>query len=224
VGVFLLGGQLRLKNNMPVFSITSPEGVEYEVAAPDGATPEQAFANLQKYLGSPTPTSNTPQIPPKVAPDMRSEAPPATPVAPKREAIPRASFLGGLADRITHFESGGNPEAVSHKGAVGLMQLMPATAKEVAKGLGLKFSKERLKNPDYNRKLGTEYLRQMLDKYEDNPILAVAAYNAGPGRVDKWIERFGDPRGGVLTDEEFAKKIPIRETRNYVRNVLELEG
>lgn len=102
----------------------------------------------------------------------------------------------GLINSIIQAESGGNQNAVSPKGAVGKMQLMPATAEETAKELGIPYSPERLaSDPNYNVALGTAYLNKMLGRYDGNQTLAVAAYNAGPGAVDKWIKEYGDPRG-----------------------------
>lgn len=117
-------------------------------------------------------------------------------------------------------ESAGNPSAVSPAGARGLMQLMPGTAAEVAGKLGLPFDEGRLTtDPDYNRTLGTAYLDEQLKKYGGNTTLALAAYNAGPGNVEKWLATYGDPRNGSLSEEDFASLIPFKETREYVRKV-----
>ena len=75
------------------------------------------------------------------------------------------------------------------------MQLMPATAKHMADEAGVAYSAARLgTDPRYNARLGTTYLAQMLDRYDGSYVLATAAYNAGPGRVDQWLEANGDPR------------------------------
>lgn len=125
-----------------------------------------------------------------------------------------------LVNRVISAESGGNPTAVSPKGAVGLMQLMPATAQETANELGMTdYVPEMLKDPVINRRLGEAYLRKQYDRYQD-PALAAAAYNAGPGAVDEWIARFGDPRKGEVPMENFLQAIPYRETRNYVATIL----
>lgn len=122
---------------------------------------------------------------------------------------------------VIQAESGGDPMAVSPKGARGLMQLMPDTAKEMAGELGIDYDEERLtSDPQYNMALGTAYLNKMLGKYNGNPALALAAYNAGPGSVDKWIKENGDPRTGEISDQEFIEKIPFAETRNYASKIV----
>jgi len=110
--------------------------------------------------------------------------------------------------------------AKSHAGARGLMQLMPATAKEVSKRAGQPYNKAWLtERPDYNMMLGAKYISEMLKRYNNYP-LAIAAYNAGPGRVDKWLEIYGDPREDVNM-LDWIEMIPIYETRNYVQRVME---
>lgn len=122
---------------------------------------------------------------------------------------------------VIQAESGGDPLAVSPKGARGLMQLMPDTAKEMAGELGIDYDEERLtSDPQYNMALGTAYLNKMLGKYNGNPALALAAYNAGPGSVDKWIKENGDPRSGEISDQEFIEKIPFKETREYASKIV----
>ena len=87
------------------------------------------------------------------------------------------------------------PRAGSHAGARGLMQLMPATARDMAEATGEPYELARLTaDPLYNARLGTEYLARMLDYFDGAYVLATAAYNAGPGRVDDWLEANGDPR------------------------------
>lgn len=126
-----------------------------------------------------------------------------------------------LVGSVIRHESGGRVDAVSSKGARGLMQLMPNTAREVAAELGIPFSEARLvTDGDYNRRLGSTYLSMMLERYEGSEALAVAAYNAGPGRVDQWLQRLGDPREGQLSEAEWIERIPFSETRNYTRSIL----
>lgn len=97
---------------------------------------------------------------------------------------------------VIQAESGGDPTAVSPKGARGLMQLMPDTAKEMAAELNVPYDENRLtSDPQYNMALGTAYLNKMLGRYNGNSALALAAYNAGPGKVDEWLKEYGDPRG-----------------------------
>jgi len=121
-------------------------------------------------------------------------------------------------------ESAFNPRAVSRVGARGMMQLMPATAKRVARATGQSYSRDRLlDDPRYNVRLGTAYLDTMMAKYDGAPALALAAYNAGPARVNRWIRQFGDPRTGDVTLVDWIEAIPFEETRNYVQRVLESE-
>lgn len=128
--------------------------------------------------------------------------------------------LADLAGRIEHQESRGVQSAVSPKGAIGVMQLMPDTAKAAAKRLGVPFDLARLQGDAvYNRALGREELRHLMARYDGDEMLASAAYNAGPGNVDRWLKSFGDPRTGAITHEEFAGKIPFAETRDYVGKV-----
>ncbi|ECS1106812.1 transglycosylase SLT domain-containing protein [Salmonella enterica] len=123
-------------------------------------------------------------------------------------------------------ESGGNQYGkdgsplVSPKGAVGVAQVMDDTGPEAARLAGVEWDRDKwLNDPRYNAKLGQAYFGAQMKKYDNNPVLAVAAYNAGPGAVDSWIERFGDPRTGAISNEQFAAAIPYDETRNYVAKV-----
>jgi soluble lytic murein transglycosylase-like protein/TolA-binding protein len=111
-------------------------------------------------------------------------------------------------------ESYYNPEARSPVGATGLMQLMPATAADHAKRLRISFATLRLENPDINIQLGTYHLRMVINLFQGNEYLAVAAYNAGQGNVGRW--RRAAP-GRPL--DEFLEAIPFQETRNYVKRV-----
>ena len=111
-------------------------------------------------------------------------------------------------------------DAVSHAGARGLMQLMPGTAREVAGQLGLDYAAARLtSDPGYNVLLGSTYLSTQLERYSGSLLLAAAAYNAGPGNANRWLTRFGDPRGGV-DPIVWVEQIPFQETRKYVQRVL----
>lgn len=125
-----------------------------------------------------------------------------------------------LVNAVITAESGGNAGAVSPKGARGLMQLMPDTAREVAGEMGLEYDEGKLAtDAGYNKALGSRYLKNMLGRYGGNQTLALAAYNAGPGRVDGWLKTIGDPRKGEISDAEFAGQIPFKETREYVGKV-----
>jgi soluble lytic murein transglycosylase len=123
---------------------------------------------------------------------------------------------------IMRQESAFDQQAQSHAGALGLMQLMPATAKETAQKAGFSYSKSRLTtDPVYNITLGSLYIKQMLDRFDGNRTLAIAAYNAGPGRVNRWLEEIGDPRDPNVDEVDWIESIPIYETRNYVQRVTE---
>lgn len=139
------------------------------------------------------------------------------------EAAYNAGTVGinGLSNLVIQAESSGDPTAVSPKGAKGLMQLMPGTAEEMAKELGIPYSEERLTaDPNYNMALGNAYLNKMLGRYGGNSTLAVAAYNAGPGSVDKWIKEHGDPRTDEISNQAFIDAIPFKETRDYTSKIV----
>jgi soluble lytic murein transglycosylase len=124
---------------------------------------------------------------------------------------------------VARQESQFDPRVASPAGALGLMQLMPATAQAMAARLKLPYSKPRLtRDPEYNARIGSFYLRQQLARFDDAPALALAAYNAGPSRVNTWLGEHGDPRGkSVETLVDWIERIPFGETRNYVQRVLE---
>ena len=139
-------------------------------------------------------------------------------------ALPRAGTAEEpLVLALTRQESGFDAQAVSRNDARGLTQLLPSTAKALAKSLGQPFSRDRLlSDPDYNLALGRAYLGKMLDKFAGSYVLAVAAYNAGPARVGQWVEAHGDPRGQKLDAVlDWIELVPFTETRNYVQRVLE---
>lgn len=117
---------------------------------------------------------------------------------------------------VTRQESAFMADARSHVGATGLMQLMPATAKETAKRFDIPFSsQQQLLNPNVNVQLGAAYLSQIYAQFNGNRVLASAAYNAGPGRVRQWLR---DARH--LSFDVWVENIPFDETRQYVQNVL----
>lgn len=126
-----------------------------------------------------------------------------------------------LALAIIRQESEFYSRAISSVGARGLMQVMPDTAREVAEGLGLAYSATGLLDDQaYNIRIGSAYLAELLERYSGSYLLAAAAYNAGPSRVDRWILEYGDPRIGA-DPIIWAESIPFNETRNYVQRVLE---
>jgi soluble lytic murein transglycosylase len=127
---------------------------------------------------------------------------------------------------VARQESQFDPRVSSPAGALGLMQLLPSTAQSMAGKLGLPYSKTRLtRDAEYNARLGSYYLARQLDRFDQAPALALAAYNAGPSRVVRWLEAYGDPRGEpVEALVDWIEMIPFGETRNYVQRVLEARG
>jgi soluble lytic murein transglycosylase len=127
-----------------------------------------------------------------------------------------------MVHAISRQESQFASNAISHAGARGLMQLMPGTAREQAGKSGLEYlSASLVTDPAYNLRLGDGYFQRMLNYYGGSYPLAVAAYNAGPGNVNKWLSANGDPRTGAVPWIDWIEKIPFYETKNYVQRVLE---
>ena len=123
---------------------------------------------------------------------------------------------------ISRQESQFAQNAVSHAGARGLMQLMPGTAREQAGLLGLGYEPGMLiHDANYNIRLGDAYFARMMDTYAGSYPLAVAAYNAGPGNVNRWLRDNGDPRYGGVDWIDWIERIPLTETRGYVQRVME---
>lgn len=121
-----------------------------------------------------------------------------------------AAYVYGLIRQESRFVL----DARSHVGAAGLMQVMPATAKWTAKKVGLNYNAELMHDRDFNLRIGTNYLKLVLDRFEGAQALAAAAYNAGPGRPARWRD------GPVIDAAIWAENIPFNETRDYVRKVL----
>ncbi|MGK0673128.1 MAG: transglycosylase SLT domain-containing protein [Halothiobacillaceae bacterium] len=129
-----------------------------------------------------------------------------------RQAAIDSGWMFGVMRR----ESAFMPDVVSSAGAQGLMQLMPETARYVAKKFDLSVSgNSDLHDPIFNMRLGSAYLRYVLDKFDENQVLATAAYNAGPGRVRQWL-----PKAETLPADIWVDTIPFAETREYCRAVL----
>jgi len=127
-----------------------------------------------------------------------------------------------MVHAITRQESQFAMNAISHAGARGLMQLMPGTAREQAGKMGMNYDPSALtRDAGYNIALGDAYFGRMMDYFGGSYPLAVAAYNAGAGNVNKWLRANGDPRTGNVDWVEWIEKIPLSETRNYVQRVLE---
>ncbi len=127
-----------------------------------------------------------------------------------------------MVHAIARQESEFDIDRVSHAGARGLMQLMPGTANEQAGKLGVAYMSASLtQDPQYNIRLGDAYFARQMDYFGGSYPLAVAAYNAGAGNVNKWLRANGDPRTGSVDWLQWIENIPIFETKNYVQRVLE---
>lgn len=141
---------------------------------------------------------------------------PVPPLPPLQANVEEALVLA-----LIRQESGFRARAVSHAGARGLMQIMPATARRVARMINVGYSRHRLHDPAYNLTLGTAYLERMLERFDGSYVLALAAYNAGPGRAERWIRAYGDPRDPSVDAIDWIESVPFSETRNYIQRVLE---
>lgn len=127
-----------------------------------------------------------------------------------------------MALAIARRESEFDPSVTSHVGARGLMQLMPATAAEMAREIGDTDNVSgRLGDWPFNARLGSAYLAKLARDFRGNVMLMSVGYNAGPGRASSWSETNGDPSLGTLDPVDWVEMIPFRETRNYVQRVAE---
>jgi soluble lytic murein transglycosylase len=122
---------------------------------------------------------------------------------------------------IIRQESGFDPRIRSGAGARGMMQLMPSTARRLAQRSGLTYRDAMLDDADYNMRLGSGFLGDLVTDFDGSYLMAAAAYNAGPGRPPQWTVYCGDPRSGSVDPVDYIECIPIGETRNYVMRVLE---
>ena len=130
--------------------------------------------------------------------------------AEARELDP--SIIYGVMRRESLFD----PLARSSVGALGLMQLMPSTARRVAKSLGMKRPrKSDILRVENNIRFGTHYLKTVMKRFDNNVALAAAAYNAGPGNVKRWL-----PKNSIMSADLWVETVPFKETRNYVQAVL----
>ena len=119
-------------------------------------------------------------------------------------------------------ESQFDPNAVSSAGALGLMQIMPATGTHTAKKNGIMHNTSWLTaKPEHNVQIGTFYIQELLKKYNGCMPLVISAYNAGPGRANQWMNAMGNPCSGQVDMIDWMESIPIYETRNYVQRVME---
>lgn len=134
-----------------------------------------------------------------------------------RGATVEKALVYGLSRQESEFDAA----ALSPAGARGLMQLMPTTARAVAKQVGLPYSKARLTDPTYNATLGSAHLGDLVDSFDGSYIMSIAAYNAGSSRVNQWVAQYGDPRSSNVDAIDWMESIPFSETRNYVQRVME---
>lgn len=143
--------------------------------------------------------------------------PPKLPKKTDGDTIERAMVLA-----LIRQESAFYAVARSGAGAMGMMQLMPSTAKLVAKQAGLHYTKAKLVNdPDFNMQLGQSYLSSVLKSFDGSYILSLSAYNAGPSRAKAWVKANGLPSDPDVDAIDWVESIPFDETRNYVQRVLE---
>ena len=132
--------------------------------------------------------------------------------------MPSQELLLAIIRQESEFDARAN----SHVGAQGLMQIMPSTAKIVARSLKTNYSKSLLKSdPSYNIKLGTYYFNSLLEDYDGVFPFAIGAYNAGPNRIKSWVKKYGDPNRGEINFIDWIELIRFKETRNYVQRVIE---
>ncbi|HEX6202561.1 MAG TPA: lytic transglycosylase domain-containing protein [Thermoanaerobaculia bacterium] len=131
--------------------------------------------------------------------------------AARRQGLPPHLVLG-----MVRQESAFDLAATSHAGARGLMQLMPATAREVAKKIGVPYAPERLADPSFNVTLGTSYFHQVLGMFDGNVELALAGYNGGPYRIRRLWREAGD----AVPLDAFVEGLPVEESRIYTKRIL----
>jgi soluble lytic murein transglycosylase len=142
---------------------------------------------------------------------------PLHPMARANLPVP-AEFALAIARRESEF----HPGARSGVGALGLMQLMPGTAEEVSRKLGLPYDRAALtRDPVYNARLGSTYLAELKDRFGPSVALVAAGYNAGPSRPARWIGDFGDPRTDRVDVVDWVEHVPFIETQTYIMRVME---
>jgi soluble lytic murein transglycosylase len=147
---------------------------------------------------------------------------PGYPLLPAPTDTPEPALLLGLIRQ----ESGFKADIVSKVGALGLMQVMPETAAEIAKKLGIavapnhSLKTDLLQDPSLNMRLGGGYLDRLLGQFNGSYILTAAAYDAGPARVKGWVRDLGDPRQPGVDAIDWIERMPYSETRDYVEHVL----
>jgi soluble lytic murein transglycosylase len=140
---------------------------------------------------------------------------------PKFQPLP-GSQEAAMVYAIARQESAFNPKAMSHVGARGLMQFMPATAARTARRFNQPYHVNMLtENPTFNAMLGAAHLGELMEETKGSIVMTFASYNAGGKRVREWVEAYGDPRKPGVDVVEWVERIPIYETRHYVQKVME---
>lgn len=190
------------------------------------ADPSPAWRNMSARFAA---DHGRPDMAVRIAKESEREGAPLGAVGYPARAlpVPKAFANGGgvempLVLAVIRQESAFYVRAKSHAGARGLMQVMPATAKRVARANRMPYDRDRLMvDADYNLTIGQVYLSGVIEQFEGSYPLALAAYNAGPHRVKRWLRRYGDPRAGEIDIIDWVELIPFSETRNYVQRVLE---
>jgi soluble lytic murein transglycosylase len=142
----------------------------------------------------------------------------ALPSWPQMGKPVESSLVYGLSRQESEFD----PNAGSRVGAQGLMQLMPGTAKLIAKQYRIKYAQSKLLgDPTYNVKLGAAHLADLIEEFNGSYVLTLVAYNAGPRRSYEWVKEYGDLRSGKIDPIDWVESIPFQETRQYVQKVLQ---
>ncbi len=140
------------------------------------------------------------------------------PDLPKDEPQADRALIYAIARQESQFVQ----SARSHANANGLMQVIPSTAKGIARRLGISYSLEKLRgDPVYNARLGANELGHLLQQFNGSYILAFVGYNAGPGRAREWMEKYGDPRSSKVDAIDWVERVPFSETRYYIQRVME---
>jgi soluble lytic murein transglycosylase len=161
-----------------------------------------------------------------VAKEAQNRGLPVAGLAFPTAGIPSAARVPGGIERplvyaIARQESTFNAGAVSPVGARGLMQMMPATAAATAKKYGIAYAPGKMNDATYNATLGAAHLDELVTKFDGSYVKIFVAYNAGPGRVNQWVAKYGDPADPRVDVVDWVERIPFSETRNYVQRVME---
>ncbi len=181
------------------------------------STQEQSFILTLTHQLSPALEGHVVSVAQKGGKAGEVRVPQAYPVV----KLPKIPIEPALAYAIIRRETGFQTHMVGGVGELGLMQVRPETAKDLAKKIGWKFDARRLKgDTGYSIQIGSEYLARLINLFGGSYILAITAYNAGPGNVRKWLNKYGDPRAQQLTFLDWIESIPFADTRAYVQNVV----